>query len=328
MAVRNVERELEDIKALRTAAPGEARTRALHKALKDKVNVIAAKAAGITAELEERSLIPDLLATFDRFLFDPVKSDPQCWGKNAIAKALRDLGHAESDVYLRGARHVQYEPVWGGEEDTAANLRGTCALALLNCTDITREDKLWFVMPLLTEQSPSLKKDGAIALESLAGREAALMLRIKARMGDKDPGVTGQVFESLLRVERDSAVPFVIEFLRSPNPEVREEAALALGASRLTSAIDALEDAAHQHQLFLDIEIFSRALAISRNEKAIDILLDIIRSRRSNEAVAAVNALALYRDSPELVERIKQAVSNRTEPEIQRNFTSLFSALR
>jgi HEAT repeat protein len=328
MAVRNVERELENIKALRTAAAGESRTRALRKALNDKVNVLVAKAAGVVSELEERTLIPDLLAAFDRLLVDPVKSDPQCWGKNAIATALRDLGHTESDVYLKGARHVQYEPVWGGEEDTAANLRGICALALLRCTDITREDKLWLVLPLLTEESPSLRKDGAIALESVEGREAALMLRIKARMGDVDPTVTGQVFESLLRVERDSAIPFVVEFLRSPKPEMREEAALALGASRLTAAVDALENATSDRHLFLDIEILCRALAISRNEKAIDILLALIRNRRSNEALAALNALALYRDSPEVVERIKQAVSNRTEPEIQRDFGRLFPDVR
>src|SRR5579863_2961213 len=186
MAVRDVERELENIKALRTTAAGDSRTRALRKALNDKVNVIVAKAAAITAELEEHSIIPDLLATFDRLLVHPLKSDPQCWGKNAIATALRDLGHTESDVYVKGARHVQYEPVWGGEEDTAANLRGICSLALLRCTDITREQKLWLILPLLTEKSPSLRKDGAIALESLEGREAALMLRIKARMGDED----------------------------------------------------------------------------------------------------------------------------------------------
>ena len=45
---------------------------------------------------------------------DPVKTDPQCWAKNAIVKALKDLNHDDPAVFLRGIEHVQMEPVWGG----------------------------------------------------------------------------------------------------------------------------------------------------------------------------------------------------------------------
>ena len=34
---------------------------------------------------------------------------------------------------MRGLRHIQMEPVWGGQADSAATLRGTCALALIDC---------------------------------------------------------------------------------------------------------------------------------------------------------------------------------------------------
>lgn len=326
MPARNVERELEDLSALRNVGDAESRARALAKALKNKVNVVVAKSAKLTAEFELKNLVPDLCTTFERLLIDPVKTDPQCWGKNAIAKALKDMGHDESAIFLKGVHHVQLEPVWGGQEDTAANLRATCALALLQCTDLLREDKLWLVMPLLTESSADLRKDAAAALESLEGREAALLLRIKARMGDEDAMVTGQVLESLLRVERDGAVPFVVEFLRSPHPEVQEEAALALGASRLATAVTTLKNAFGDKHRLLDAEVFCRALSISRREEAIDFLLEVLRKDRLSDAQAALQALTLYRDSKEVRNRIEQTVVTRTEPEIQRDYKKAFEA--
>jgi HEAT repeat protein len=286
--------------------------------------VIVAKAAQLTAEMQVRTLIPDLCTAFERLLIDPLKTDPKCWGKVAIAKALKDLGHAESGIFLKGVQHVQLEPVWGGEEDTATTVRATCVLALLQCTDLTREDKLWPVMRLLTESSPSLRKDAVLALESLEGREAALLLRIKARMGDLDATVTGQVFESLLRVEGEAGIPFIVEFLRATSAEVREEAALALGASRLAGAVTALKSALIQKHPLLDCEILFRALSISRHEEALRFLLEAVRSRRPKEAVSALDALKLYRDSNEIRDQIAQAVAGRSESEIQREFQRLF----
>ena len=67
-----------------------------------------------------------------------LKRDPQCWGKNAVAKALKELEHREAAPYLRGTAHIQMEPVWGGQQDTAGPLRGICLLALPACPDIDR----------------------------------------------------------------------------------------------------------------------------------------------------------------------------------------------
>src|ERR1017187_7805796 len=92
MAHRKIELEIERLGLLRQAPPKEA-TAALRKALADRVNLMVAKAAKIIAELEITELEPELLRTFERLFEDPVESDPQCWGKNAIANALRDLGH-------------------------------------------------------------------------------------------------------------------------------------------------------------------------------------------------------------------------------------------
>src|ERR1041385_3526648 len=112
MAHRKIEQEIERLGLLREAPPREAAA-ALRKALGNRVNLIAAKAAKIIADLEMRELIPELLRAFDRLFEEPAERDPQCWGKNAIANALRDLRYPEAAPFLRGMRHVQMEASWG-----------------------------------------------------------------------------------------------------------------------------------------------------------------------------------------------------------------------
>jgi hypothetical protein len=45
-------------------------------------------------------------------------------------------------AFLRGLRHIQTEPVWGGREDTAHVLRAACCAALPQCADLTRDEVL------------------------------------------------------------------------------------------------------------------------------------------------------------------------------------------
>src|SRR6185312_2059495 len=118
MPKRDVEAIVRRIGLLRDVTHAEALPE-LRKALADRVNLIVAKAAKVTAERQMRELVPDLLAAFDRMFVKPLESDTQCWGKNAIAKALTELDYRESAPYLRGHRHIQMEGVWGSVEDTA-----------------------------------------------------------------------------------------------------------------------------------------------------------------------------------------------------------------
>src|SRR5437016_570804 len=110
MAVRDIEAQVEQLNRLRAQPAGEAAA-PVRKALADRVNLVVAKAASLAGELLLRELEPDLVRAFERLLDDP-KRDPQCWGKNAIAQALKELEHAQSAVFLRGAMHIQMEPVW------------------------------------------------------------------------------------------------------------------------------------------------------------------------------------------------------------------------
>lgn len=308
MKTDRVEQQLEQLRAL---DPTEAAIAPLRKALRDRVNVVAAKAAAISAEFQLRALMPDLLHAFERLFDKPLQNDPQCWGKNAIAKALKDLGHAESAVFLRGMRHIQMEPVWGGEADTAATLRGTCVLALVQCSDITREETMLHLIDALAEGDPGVRRDAALAIEQMAGHEAVWLLRLKARFADK-PEVTGQVFESLLRLEGKSSVPFVAGFLDGMNEEVAEEAALALGASRLPQALEMLQETWKKSKNEAIAPVLLRAISVSRSDDAFEFLLAIVREGRPSEREDALRALEIHRDSEDIRRRTEEALARMT----------------
>ena len=292
VANRRIEEQLEALSRLRGTSPSAAAP-ALRKALADRVNLVAAKAANIAADLPAPETVPDLLRAFDRLFDDPIKRDPQCWGKNAIARALKDLGHRESPVFLRGAVHIQMEPVWGGQEDTAGPLRGICLLALPACPDLPRDQVLRHMVNALTEPSPTVRADAARALAEMQGDDCALLLRLKARAGDAEPAVTGQVLESLLALERRAALPFVRQFLAAAD-QVSEEAALALGGSRQSDAVDLLLESWPTARGLEYRQALLRALSISRHENAIEFLKRLVADGRPQDAADARAALELF----------------------------------
>jgi hypothetical protein len=105
VAKQAFEKKLAALEALRHASDPATVRDALRKALKERNNYLVSKAAAIVGDLRIEDLMDDLIAAFDRFFADPVKSDPQCWAKNAIAKALKGLGCRQASVFRRGVDH-------------------------------------------------------------------------------------------------------------------------------------------------------------------------------------------------------------------------------
>jgi hypothetical protein len=322
MAHRRVEEEVERLSRLREDGPGPATTAAIRKALGDRVGLIAAKAAKIAAELRLEEAIPDLLRAFDRFFEKPAERDPQCWAKNAIAKALAELDYRQSAPYLRGARHVQMEAVWGGQEDTASMLRGICILALIACSDVRREEVLRCLVDALTEKAQTVRVEAVRAIAEMGGDEAPLLLRLKARTGDAELAVVGQVFDSLLRLEGAGAIDFIAGFLDSGSEDVGAEAALALGASRLAEAEEALEAAWERTR---DPELrfaLARGISTSRQPRAFEFLLELVKNGRAADAKTALEALEIHRESPEIWRRVEETVEEAGSG-VQQAFRSL-----
>jgi HEAT repeat protein len=292
MASKRIEEQLEALGRLRSGSAEEALP-LLRRGLTDRSNVVIAKAAKVAGELDARDAIPELLAAFERLFDDAVKRDAQCWGKTAIAKVLRDMDHSDGSPFLRGARWVQFEPVWGGQADTAALLRGVCLLALPGCADLRRETILRFLVDALMESDAAVRADAARAISAMGGDEAALVLRLKAHAGDQAIAVTGQVFESLLAVERGEGLEFVRGFLRAEGGEVAEEAALAIGSSRMESGVEILIGAWEQARIEEYRHAILRALGISRRENAEVFLRRIAAEGRERDRPEARAALEL-----------------------------------
>jgi HEAT repeat protein len=223
MSKKALEQKLAALETLRAEAASPQTVAALRKALQDPNNYYVSKAADFALT----DLIPDLLATFDRFLLNPVKSDPQCWAKNAIAKTLKDFAYDDASFYLRGIKHIQLEPVWGGPEDTAATLRGACAFAL-TASSIPRAEAMRHLVDLLAaDTEKTVRMEAALAIAHLGGIESVLLLRLKALAGDREPEVIGQCFTGLLDLAPADYIPFVAGFLKT-DTDVRFEAAAAL----------------------------------------------------------------------------------------------------
>jgi HEAT repeat protein len=307
---RKTEERIEELKRLRSG-PAEAADPLLRKALQDKSNLVVAEAAKQISELHRSILIPDLLDAFGRLFDDPVKSDPKCWGKTAIIKALTVFEYGESAPFLRAAAHIQMEPVYGGHEDSATYLRANAILALVQCTDVGRPEVLRYLVDALADPSDTVRIEAIRTLEQMNGDEAIVLLRLKAHLGDKRSSVIGQVFDSLLVLERHGAIDLIARFLKSPEEETRDEAALSLGASRLPSAVQRLIDAWKESRSREFSSVLLRALSSSRDEGALDFLMGLVREGLSRDATAAVEALALHADSAEIQARVESAKRER-----------------
>jgi hypothetical protein len=331
MAKLGVEEQIGALSRLRESPVTAATLAELRKGLGARVNLVCAKAAQVAGDLLVKPLIPDLVGCFDRFFKNHGEADPQCWAKNAIAKALTDLGHDEAATFLRGCHYVQMESGWGGKTDTAITLRSLCTLALVQCADLPRAGKLRELVVSMTDTAETVRIDAIRAVEQMEGEEAELLLRLKAGIGDKRAAVVGQTLESLLRVEGERALDFARGFLEerarenvrempSTEEEIVEEAALALGASRLPAAVEALKDAWQREPK----TVFLQAVSASRQASGFEFLLELVRSGRERDAAAAVDALALHRDSLEVRASVEKAVQTRGSAELGERFRAKF----
>ena len=263
----------------------------LRKAIGSKNGYLAGKAAAVASRHRLTELIPDLISAFDRFMIDPIKADPQCWGKNGIVTALAELGHDNADIYLRGLAHVQPEPVWGGTEDTAGTLRSRSAHALIECRSLSDTDLLRHLLPLLIDAEKGVRVAGVQAITRVNRAEAALLLRLKALAGDSDPEVTGACCSGILSVEGPSALTFVSPFVAAADPDVVAEAALALGLARLPDAVSLIVDRYRVERDASLASVLLTALAVSHQDAARDFLLTVVEGGAANRAAAAVEAV-------------------------------------
>jgi hypothetical protein len=290
----------------------------IKKMLSNRSNYLVGKAARLAEDNELRELIPELLAAYARFFEDAVKSDPQCWAKNALSKALPKLGCRDKDVYLRGLTFHQWEPVWGGRSDTAGTLRGNCALALVTCEGLITPDLLVLLLEPLTDADKSVRVEAVRALAAL-GEPAVPVLRLRMLVPGPEPEeVQAMCFQALLAIEREDAVSFVARFLEAGDDSAAE-AAFALAGTHLPAALEVLI----QNQKSVSdpwmMGVLLSAIALTRLPESMDFLIGLIE-QEAREAETAIEAMAQLEPNNELRARIAKAVDDAGSPRLKRAF--------
>lgn len=299
---RKFDEQIAALDALRQLSD-ETRLEPLRKALDNRNNFLVAKAADLAREFGLTQLTPEILRAFDRFFENPEKTDPQCWAKNALSRALAAFEHQDSEIFLRGMRHVQLEPVWGGRSDTAGTLRSTCALALVQCRGLSETDLLSHLIDLFGDQDKSVRAEVLRAVTQTGSPSAALILRTKATLAKDEPEVLGFCHSGILAIEGIAAIPWVSQFLRSAD-ETAAEAALAIAATHSAEAFECLKQNLENGPDPWWHSVLLSAIALTRQDAAMEFLLHLVESE-SLDATASIDAIMRALPSPELLERLE-----------------------
>jgi hypothetical protein len=303
---RTFEDQIAALDAVREMAD-DARSEALRKALSQRNNFIVAKTADLVREFRLPELLPELLAAFDRFFETPEKTDPQCWAKNALSRALAALEYQDLEVFLRGMRHIQLEPVWGGRSDTAGTLRATCALALVQCRGLAEVDLLAHLLELLGDKDKSVRAEVVRAIEQVGSPSASLLLRLRAILGADEPEVLGACYSGILRVEGLSAIAWVRHFLATAD-DTAAEAALAIAGTHSAKGFDVLRENLATADNHWWRSVLLSSIALTRQDAALEFLMELIGTE-SLDAEAAIEAVVRSMPSEEIIQRLQTLVA-------------------
>jgi HEAT repeat protein len=314
---RSFEEQLAALEALRQN-PAEACVEPLRKALAHRNNYVVAKAADLVREMKLGQLTPELLAAFDRFFENAVKSDPQCWAKNALSRTLAAFELQDVDVFLRGMRHIQLEPVWGGRSDTAGTLRATCALALVQCRTLTEADLLAHLVELFADKDKAVRVEVARATEQVGSTSALLLLRLRAVLGADEPEVLGACYSGVLHIEGVKAIPWVARFL-APGDDPAAEAALAIAGTHSLEGFNILKTCLADAADPWFRSVVLSAIALTRQDEALEFLLELVRTE-SLDAEAAIEAVLRSMPSADVVKRLEKLVAS--NPRLARAFAA------
>jgi hypothetical protein len=279
----------------------------LRAALRQRNNYLVAKAAAMVERERLAILLPDILAAYDRFFENASKSDPQCWAKNALSKALAALELQEPKPFLRGLRHVQMEPVWGGQSDTAGSLRGTCALALVQCRGLSEITLLRHLLDVMVDADKVVRCNAVRAIEQVGSHAASLLLRLRAQLGSDEAEVLGACYSGVLRLEGVAALPWAQRFLAAED-DAAGEAALAMAETHSMEAFTILKQQWGQTRDLWFGSVLLSAIALTRQQEATEFLMDMVRKDARGSSMA-LEALLRGMPSKEIVQKLKALVA-------------------
>jgi len=246
----------------------------LQRALRGRSGLLIARAARVILARRLSDWVPELVAAFDRLCQDGAKRDPQCRGKLAIVEVLHELGCHEASLLQTALGYQQWEPVYGGSVDTAGELRGNAAVAVVAEPTV---DSRFLVQPLLVDHDARTRVLAVRALTLLGGEASECLLRHCLLAGEPDQEVVGELCGGLVDLDAERAAAFLADWVIADHPVIGAEAALALGQSRHPDAVPVLRQAYERRHLIADRGTVLVALFLLRREEVIDWLVEEYR---------------------------------------------------
>jgi HEAT repeat protein len=304
------------LREIRSEPVSEAGQAVLHQVLASKHSVAVAQATSLIGQFELTDFVPALIQAFDRFLIKAADSDPGCRAKQAIADTLYRLDIAAESLFLKGIRHVQREPLWGGTVDTAPRLRGACALGLvrMNYSQVMVE-----LGDLLADPESEARIGAVRAIAYTQNDQGVPLLRLRIKVGDTS-AVISECLIALLQLDPESSLPLVRSLL-FPKPMLdaetdisnAEAAALALSEARLPEAFPILKAWWESVSIPELRKTGLWAISTLRQPEAIAFLLSVIADGQPWESREAIKAMGLYAHDSAIWQQVCQVVEARKD---------------
>ncbi len=317
-----IENALDRLGELRTAEPSEVVVDEIREFLRNRSNLVVAKAAKVACGLRIAALVPEMVAAFDKLMKDAPRLDKRCAAVTELLTGLFEMDYDEPAPFLTGLKHVQLEASFGPPVDEASKLRAVGAQGLLR----TRyPDALAEVVPLLVDREPAARMGAVRALAAYGGEAGALLLRLKTLTGDSETAVIADCFAGLLGSAPEKSVTFVAHYLDSDDDAVAEAAMLALGESRLNAAYDALKEKWERSVGRPARKTLLVAMASSRLDQAVTFLISLVESASLQTAGDAIEALSIYRHNERVANAAREALTARSDKRLRDRFEKDFA---
>ena len=305
-----LETQLAQVRELSARPIADVSDRELAVLLASKHSAVVQRAAALAGQGRRESLSDDLAAAFERFMIHPERTDRGCLAKFAIVNTLCGLDHRDAAIYLRGVRHVQREPSFGGAVDTAGELRGRCAIALAECN---YPDAMLEIAPLLADADVPSRVGGIRAVAAFNSVEAAALLRFKLLSGDREDLVMAECTAGLLAIEPEKHIDFLASFLESAPRDGRMGVLAALGESRQPAALTILRRNYESARTPEGRKAALEAIAVLRVDGAEVFLLDLVTQSLHPRAREVIESLQPRKGDSRFRARLAEALTTRDD---------------
>ena len=306
------------------ALPAEraAKIDALQRALKGSHYRIAAKAARLAEDALLYELVPKMLDAYSRFLDKPLKTDPSCYAKKAIARALVALDCNDTEFYRRGLQYRQLEPVWGGTADTAVDVRASCAMGLVASgysRALVELTALLYDRTLPRAWAPCAPSPAAIR----AKRSCCCARRCRAATRSRRCSANASRGCSTSSPTNRSVWWRAIS--RTPTRPCASSRRSRSASRGSTARCAPLQEAWNQPLLSNELRrSLLRAAAAHRSDAAVDWLLALVAEARAAVALDVIEVLAFYKHHGKLAARLRGAVADRSDRTVSERFAQLW----